>query len=71
MQMRSVILESDNEVCIKIHQKNERIFLTVDGQESIDLKECTEIFISKYDRKCKLVKIEGYNYFDVLRKKIF
>ncbi|WMJ81868.1 NAD(+)/NADH kinase [Clostridium sp. MB40-C1] len=71
MQMRSIILESNSKINIQIQQKNERIFLTVDGQESINLKDCNDILIEKYNKKCKLIKLDGYNYFDVLRKKIF
>lgn len=71
MQMRSIILESNSEISIIINSKNERVFLTVDGQEAIDLEKCKKVIVKKYDFKCKLVRINGYNYFEVLRKKIF
>ncbi|MCY6370307.1 NAD(+)/NADH kinase [Clostridium ganghwense] len=71
MQMRSIILESNSEISIKIYRNNESVFLTVDGQQSIDLEKFEKVIIKKCNIKCKLIKIDGYDYFEVLRKKIF
>lgn len=71
MQMRSIILEGNSNVNVQICKKNESIFLTVDGQKSIDLRYCEDILIKRNDVKCKLIKIDGYDYFKVLRNKIF
>lgn len=71
MQMRSIILESKSEISILIDKRNESAFLTVDGQKSIELDKREKITIKQYDVKCKLIKIDGYDYFEVLRKKIF
>jgi len=71
MHMRSIILESSSKISIIVNSKNEQVFLTIDGQEAIDLEKCRRIEVKKYSFKCKLVRINGYNYFEVLRKKIF
>ncbi|KOA20933.1 NAD kinase [Clostridium homopropionicum DSM 5847] len=71
LHSRSIILESNSEICIKVDSKNERFFLTLDGQESVKPEQCEMIMVKKYDCKCKLIKINGYNYFQVLHKKIF
>ncbi|MFU0823815.1 NAD(+)/NADH kinase [Clostridium sp.] len=71
MQTRSIILESSSEISIIVNSKNEQVFLTIDGQESIDLEKSRKIRVKKYNFKCKLIRINGYNYFEVLRKKIF
>lgn len=71
MNSRSIIIDGKSEVFIKIDKKNASVYLTLDGQESINLQDSQAILIKKYDYKCKLIKINGYNYFDVLRRKLF
>ncbi|MCY6483766.1 NAD(+)/NADH kinase [Clostridium aestuarii] len=71
MHMRSIILEGNSKINIVISKKNESAFLTVDGQDSINLEKYQNVIIKKSNEKCKLIRIEGYDYFDVLRKKIF
>jgi NAD+ kinase len=71
MHSRSIIIEGNSEVFIKIDKKNSSVFLTLDGQETVNLQDSEAVLIKKYDYKCKLIKINGYNYFEVLRKKIF
>lgn len=71
LHSRSIMLESNSEICIKVDTKNERFFLTLDGQESAKLQTCEKIVVKKCDYSCKLIKVHGYNYFHVLRKKIF
>lgn len=68
--IRTIVLESKSKVTVKIRKAYESIFLTVDGQDSlkIDTEDYVNIESSKY--KCKLIKLENYNYFDILRKKI-
>lgn len=71
MKNRSIMIESGSKIDIKIDHKKENVFLTLDGQEAIELDKFKEIQIKKCSFKCKLIKIQGYDYFDVLRKKIF
>ncbi|KEI14983.1 inorganic polyphosphate kinase [Clostridium novyi B str. ATCC 27606] len=71
MKNRSIMIESDSKIDIKINHKRESVFLTLDGQEAIELDKCEEIIIKKCSFKCKLIRIHGYDYFEVLRKKIF
>jgi NAD+ kinase len=68
--IRTLVLDSKCEVGIKIKQTNESIFLTVDGQESIELKDFCSLTIEVSEWKCKIVRLENYNYFNVLREKI-
>ena len=71
MHSRSIILEGNSEILIKVDRKNESVYLTLDGQEAENLQTSEKILIKKYNYKCKLIKINGKNYFEVLRKKIF
>lgn len=71
MQVRSIILHENSEISVIINNKNERVYLTLDGQEAMDLEQCNKVIVKKYDFKCRLIQISGYNYFEVLRKKLF
>jgi NAD+ kinase len=68
--MRSLVLNSDSQVDIGITKGNESVFLTVDGQESLEISEDSVVNISSSKYKCRIVQFEGYDYFEVLRRKI-
>lgn len=68
--IRTIILDSNSKVSIFIRKSYESVFLTVDGQESVELSNTNEIAIDVSPYKCKLIKLNGYNYYDLLRKKI-
>ncbi|MFD3157383.1 NAD(+)/NADH kinase [Haloimpatiens sp. FM7330] len=70
LNMRSMILDSNSQISIKFDEKNESVFLTVDGQEAFELNSESEIIIKKSKYKSKLIRLEGHNYFETLRKKI-
>lgn len=67
---RSIIVDSNSEVRINMYNENEDVYLTIDGQESVELVNTNKVNISKAQVKCKLIRLERYNYFEVLRKKI-
>ena len=46
------------------------LMLTVDGQEGIKLSSDSEIIIKKSDLKTRLLKLEGHNFYKVLRHKL-
>jgi NAD+ kinase len=68
--MRSLVLNSESQIDIDITKGNESVFLTVDGQESLEISEDSMISISASKYKCRVVQFEDYDYFEVLRKKI-
>lgn len=68
--IRTLILDGNSKISIKVRDNNEEIYLTFDGQVSLKLKEANEIRISSSKFKCKLIKLNNYNYFDILRKKL-
>lgn len=70
MGIRTLILDGNSKISIKVRDNNEEIYLTFDGQVSLKLKEANEIRISSSKFKCKLIKLNNYNYFDILRKKL-
>lgn len=70
MQSRSIIINGDSKIDIIINRKNRKAILSVDGVDR-DLKECNKVTIKKSKYKCKLLRVKGYDYFKVLREKIF
>jgi NAD+ kinase len=70
LSMRTIVLDSKNEISISIKSEHESIFLTLDGQRAIKLNNYEKLLVSVSNKKCRLVKFHDYNYFDILRKKI-
>ncbi|OPJ63195.1 NAD(+)/NADH kinase [Clostridium oryzae] len=68
--MRTMLLDSQSKVTIKLSDYKEDIFLTIDGQESCKLNKDSFIEIQLFKNKCKLIRLNNYNYFKVLRDKI-
>ena len=70
LSMRTIVLDSKSKIAINIKCEHESIFLTLDGQRAIKLNNYEKILVCVSNKKCRLVKFNDYNYFDVLRKKI-
>lgn len=68
--MRTLIIDSKSKISIKPSKTFEDVFLTFDGQEYIKLNNSEEIIIKESEYKCSLVKLKGYDYFNILRKKL-
>jgi len=67
---RTIVLEADSKICIDVKKKYESVFLTVDGQEAVEISDMDKIYITMSPLRCRLIKFEDYDYFSVLRKKI-
>jgi NAD+ kinase len=70
LSMRTIVLDCKSEISISIKGEHESIFLTLDGQRAIKLNNYEKMVVSVSNKKCRLVKLNDYNYFDILRKKI-
>lgn len=68
--MRTLVIDSKSKILIRIEKGIESVFLTVDGQESIDIGDIKEIIVKTHPCRCKLIKLDNYNYYKVLREKI-
>lgn len=71
---RSIVISSDDVVRITF-EHNRRLWendlmLTVDGQEGHKLNIDSEIIIKKSDLKTKLLKLDGNNFYKILRHKL-
>jgi NAD+ kinase len=70
LSMRTIVLDCKSAISISIKGEHESIFLTLDGQRAIKLNNYEKMVVSVSNKKCRLVKLNDYNYFDILRKKI-
>ncbi|QAT40064.1 NAD(+)/NADH kinase [Clostridium sp. JN-9] len=68
--MRTLIIDSKSTVKVQVVRSYESVFLTLDGQEFMEMGHNNFITVSSYPYKCKLIRFNDYDYFDVLRKKI-
>jgi NAD+ kinase len=68
--LRTMVIDGGSTVKINIKKKYESIFLTVDGQESLAINSNDNITVKRAPYSCKLIKLEGYDYYSILRKKI-
>lgn len=68
--IRTMVIDGKSMVNINLKKKYESIFLTVDGQQSQELKEDDKVTVSMSGDVCKLIKLDNYDYFDILRRKI-
>lgn len=68
--IRTLVIHSDSEIHIDINKKCQSVYLSLDGQEALELKNEDNFTVTKANWKCKLIRINGYDYFKVLRKKI-
>lgn len=70
MNMRSMVLGKDVKIDVDLNKNSENVYLTLDGQEWMELDKVKMVRIEASPDKCRLVRLDGSNYFKVLRKKI-
>lgn len=70
LNSRPLIVSANSEILIK-PLIEEEIYLTIDGQKSIKLKNNDKIKIKKSNTTFNVISFEKNKYFEVLRKKIF
>lgn len=68
--VRTMVIDSKNEVNVVLNKVYRPVYLTVDGQESQEISNIHKIYIKEASFKCKIIRINGYDYFKILRKKI-
>ncbi|WP_353892365.1 NAD(+)/NADH kinase [Proteinivorax hydrogeniformans] len=70
LHSRSVVVSNNSQVKIKLNDINQEVMLTVDGQKSIKLHAYDTVVIELSDYVIPVVKIQGKNFFDILRLKL-
>ncbi len=68
--VQSMILKSSSMIEVIAENYNGEIYLTFDGQKSTQIKDKTLIKIRKAKSYAKILQLNNYDYFNVLRKKV-
>lgn len=71
LHSRSIAISEDKKVTLEPDSRydNETI-MTIDGQNSIDVGKDTKVEISNANIVTKLIKINNYNFYELLRRKL-
>ncbi|MDF2503335.1 MULTISPECIES: NAD(+)/NADH kinase [Clostridium] len=68
--IRTIVIDSKSEVNIALNRVTQPVYLMLDGQNSYEISNIHNVNITEADFKCKIIRIKGYDYFKILRKKI-
>lgn len=71
LTQRSLVLPDTVKVALELNHLPGHVYLTLDGQDGIDLKDGDQIQISRFKKhKLLVVKAPNRNYFSILREKL-
>lgn len=70
LTVRPLVVRGDAEIALSIEGVPEQIYLTVDGQEAIELHLGDELYCCRSQYTIRLVRMSGNSFFDVLRSKL-
>ncbi len=70
LTVRPLVVRGDAEIALSIEGVPEQIYLTVDGQEAIELRLGDELYCCRSQYTIRLVRMSGNSFFDVLRAKL-
>lgn len=71
LTQRPLVITDDATIQIRLIHRPGHVFLTLDGQDAIDIQEDDIVIIERFKKHpLRLVFSQNYNYFDVLRDKL-
>lgn len=70
LTIRPMVVRGDSEVSVSIEGVPDQTFLTIDGQEAIQLRVGDELHCRRSEHSVKLVRLGATGFFDVLRSKL-
>jgi NAD+ kinase len=70
LTVRPLVVRGDAEIALSIEGVPEQIYLTVDGQEAIELRLGDQVYCRRSRYTIRLVRMSGNSFFDVLRAKL-
>jgi NAD+ kinase len=66
---RSIVLDAKKTIRVETESKDKNVVVAVDGQRFLDINQ-NSIYLKKSDKKVKLIKFKGNNFFEILRRKL-
>jgi NAD+ kinase len=70
LTLRPIIFDDRSRLTIKVASDDIDVRMTVDGQVSCILESGSKVHISKSSHNAKLIRIEPYSFFEILRTKL-
>ena len=70
LTLRPLVVSGQARIQVRVEGVPDQTFLTVDGQEAIQLRLGDELHCRRSDFSVNLVRLEGNSFFDVLRSKL-
>ncbi len=69
--VRPMIIDENEEVCVHIAAVHQDILLTFDGQESFRLLPGDEVVVRKSQTRARIIKFEDKNFYHTMRTKLW
>ncbi len=66
---RSVILSPDSTIEVLVQREEVLPSISLDGREEMEMPHGDKVFIRRAERRLKMVKLEGYSFYSLLRDK--
>jgi NAD+ kinase len=71
LTIRPLVVRGDAHVVLSVQRVPEQLFLTVDGQEAIEMRLGDEVHCWRSEHKVRLVRMaDNSGFFDLLRTKL-
>ncbi len=70
LNVRPLVVHGDAEVSLTVEGVPEEIYLTVDGQEAVQLQLNDEVLCKRSQYTIRLLRMSGGSFYDVLREKL-
>jgi NAD+ kinase len=70
LSARPLIIPSSKTVKVTVKQSSKKALLSIDGQAGIHLLEDDKVIVRKSPHGVKIVRLNSYNYYELLRKKL-
>ncbi len=67
---RPLIMGIESEIRVTVPAYEGRVFLTIDGQESLQLKSGDEVLVSEGSCRIRFIRDPSLSYYDILRTKL-
>lgn len=70
LTVRPLVVRGDADIVLSVEGIPEQIYMTVDGQEAIEMRLGDQVRVHRSQNTIRLVRMNGYSFFDVLRIKL-
>lgn len=70
LNARPLVVPADREIRLVLHEGGDEAVFTADGQDSFPFRSGDSVRIGKAEKYCRLIKVSGRGFFDIMRKKM-